>query len=393
MKILFLSSLYYPNIIGGAEISIKILAEELVKRNFKTVVITTSKKDHQEYINGVKVFYISHSNLFWFMESAKKIKIAKPIWHLLNLRNFINEKKIKKIIKNENPDIIHTSNIIGLSSGLWGLLKKENKPIIHTLMDYYPLCWKSTIYNKGKNCKKRCFSCLTLSYFMKYYSKNVDAVVGISNFILKKHLDYNYFKKALKLVIGLPINQNLKVLPKTMFNNPPVFAFVGLLSQTKGIELLLNSFIQRKDDSILLVIGRAKSEKYENFLKETYKNDKIKFTGFSDIKKYLPGIDALIIPSILNEPFGRVIIEAHSFGIPVIASSKGGMPELVKHGTTGLIFSPEIEGDLNKKIDYFVNNRDKILEMSPFCIENAKKYSINNIIDRYQKIYDALVKG
>ena len=64
MKFLIINSLYYPNIIGGAEISVQTLAEEQQKKGIEIVVITLSNKNYIDFVNGVKVYYIYHSNFF-----------------------------------------------------------------------------------------------------------------------------------------------------------------------------------------------------------------------------------------------------------------------------------------------------------------------------------------
>ena len=392
MKILFISSLYYPNIMGGAEISIQMFAEKLVSNGVEITVITSSDTDYTDHVNGVKIYYISHSNLFWLKDSATKAKIIKPLWYLIDLKNLKVENKIKSIIDSEHPDLVHTSNLIGLSSSIWGLCKKIKIPLLHTLMDYYPMCRKSTLYNKGKNCTRRCFSCKVMSFSKKVQSQKVDAVIGISDFILGRHLEEGYFRNALRYMIGLPAYMEPVVAnPKKVLNDPLVFGFIGLLARTKGIELLLDSFFARKDSLKLVVMGKAKNEEYENFLKDKYKSSNIEFLGFCDTKRYLPGIDVLVIPSISNEPFGRVIVEAYAYGVPVLASGRGGIAELVKNGKTGWIFSPETERDLYAKIDYLKKNSNQILNMSRNCILEAQKYTIDIILEKYMEIYKTLL--
>ena len=60
--------------------------------------------------------------------------------------------------------------------------------------------------------------------------------------------------------------------------------------------------------------------------------------------------DVLLVPSSWQEPMTRVILEAMAVGLPTIASSVGGIPEIIKHNINGLLFSPWSKTDLSEKI-------------------------------------------
>ncbi|MEW5925030.1 MAG: glycosyltransferase, partial [Candidatus Zixiibacteriota bacterium] len=71
MKILIVNSLYYPNITGGAERSVQLLAEGLHKTGMDVVVVSTADQDKTDVINEIKVYYINIPNLYW-MRTAKQ---------------------------------------------------------------------------------------------------------------------------------------------------------------------------------------------------------------------------------------------------------------------------------------------------------------------------------
>jgi glycosyltransferase involved in cell wall biosynthesis len=52
-------------------------------------------------------------------------------------------------------------------------------------------------------------------------------------------------------------------------------------------------------------------------------------------------IDALIVPSLWNDTFPGVVFEAFGYGVPVIGSRRGGIPEMIVHGENGLLFDPD----------------------------------------------------
>ena len=393
MKILLFNSLYYPNILGGAEKSVQFLAEHLAKmENITPVVVTTSNKEEIKTINGVKVYYIKIPNFYWFYESNKSNKFLKPLWHLLDSYNFFVGDKINNIIQKENPDVVHTNNLGGFSVYLWKYIKeKYNLPIIHTLRDYYLLCPKTTMFNdkKLKNCNKQCLSCKFYSITRKNLSKYVDTVVGISDFILNKHKFYNYFKTSKKTVIYNPvINHKLVGKQKNPINKYNL-GYVGKLSRNKGIELLLNYFLKLKDKNLILNIYGKGDINYQKYLQKKFsKYDNIIFNGFKKSEEIYNNIDLLIVPSLWNEPFGRIIIEANSNGIPVLASKRGGIIELIKEGENGFLFNPldfnNFKNQLDKSIETFFKQKKKL-------IFNTSLFDINNITKLYVKEYQDLI--
>lgn len=376
---------------GGAEISVQTLAEEQQKNGIETIVITLSDKNCIDFVNGVKVYYIRHPNFYWIYKPDRKIKILVPLRHILSIKNPFMDRKLEEIIRLENPDIVHTNNLIGLSYFFWKAVKKNKKPLVHTLRDYYLLCWKSSLYSKNKNCGSLCRTCRLLSFPKKFFSKYVDAVAGTTNFILRRHFDEGFFLDCKKYMIGSPIKTCMNIFPKKVTNNPLTFAFIGLINKTKGIEELLEIFSVPAFNSNLIVLGKGSNNNYEEDLKSRYSSENIRFMGFSDIPGFMPKIDVIIVPSLWNEPFGRVIIEAYSYGIPVIGSRRGGIPELVEDGRTGFIFDPDKNRDLESKIKIFSGNPGLIPQMSENCISRSEQYSARETTIKYTGLYKNLL--
>jgi len=396
MKILIVNSLYYPNIVGGAEKSTRILAEGIKKKGLNPIVITTSDKDKIGYINGIKVYYVRIPNLYWMKNAKKQSMLKKPFWHLIDSFNIFVKKRISKILDMEKPDLIHTNNLTGFSVYTWKLAKEYDLPVIHTLRDYYLLCPRSTMFKNGKNCETQCLSCKFYSIPKKFSSNNVDTIVGVSKFILNKHLGYGYFKNAkIKTYIYNPVsisNNDENTIRRGNIKKIK-FGFVGMLSPHKGIEFLLKRFWKMDVKAAkLYIFGRGFTKEYENYLMGNYSSDNIFFMGFKSQKEIYSLIDVLIVPSLWNEPFGRIIAESYFYGIPVIASNRGGIPEIVQEGKTGFIFEPEKEGDLEEKVRIFIDNPKLITKFSNNCLDFSKEFTEDKIINKYISLYQVTVK-
>ena len=79
-------------------------------------------------------------------------------------------------------------------------------------------------------------------------------------------------------------------------------------------------------------------------------------TGFRhDIERYMAAVDIFVLPSKTYESFGMVLIEAMATGIPVIGSRLGGIPEIIEHGTNGILVEPGNVEELTQAIKLLVD--------------------------------------
>lgn len=386
MKVLLVNSLYYPNIVGGAEKSIQILAENFqVQGTDVRVVCIHSTKDSTGFHNGVKIYYLHHRNFYHrFQDLPKYKRLLKPLHYLLDTYNPIMGSALEEIIKIEEPKIVHTNNLYGLSPIIWQIARRRKINVIHTIRDHQMICARGHMYRKNKLCKHQCFTCRLLTLSRKEMSENVDVAIGISNYILENHLKKGIFQSCLHSeVIFNPIVSSSPVIPKMKVNKPIRFLYLGGIFEAKGFNLLKNTFSKLthyNGEWELWVAGPGE-------IKAKHKGN-IQFLGVVDSKYLYPQVDVVIVPSLLNEAFGRVIVEANSFGLPVIGTNRGGIPELIKHGETGYIFDPNIEDDFLNQLKRFIENPSLILHLSPGCLTHSHEFKVERIVDQYRRIYN-----
>ena len=119
MKILVVANLYHPYVIGGAEISTKILVEKLAETGHEVSVLTSFRNELIERINGIEVHRIKN-NIYWSYEKDRKTKFRKVLWHLIDDYNFIIVRRLRKILSSNNYDILISSTLEGFS-GITGV--------------------------------------------------------------------------------------------------------------------------------------------------------------------------------------------------------------------------------------------------------------------------------
>lgn len=397
MKILLVNTFYTPDILGGAEISVQKLAEGLVKKGLDVVVICTGKDEIVEHINGVKIYRIKINNLYNPIDHRKTSKIRKTLYRILDIYNIFNYKKIKSILKNEKPDIVNTNNLYGLSPIVWKVSKDLNIKLIHTLRDYYLMCPKVNLLRKDKTICEKCKKiCSIYKYMNKKISNYVDFVTAPSNFTIDLFKKNGFFNNVPSMCIYNAIDidyDNIKSNYISKFNLDKKsldIVYLGTLDIHKGIDILLAAFnkIDRKNLR-LNIAGKGKMEYLVNeYLK---KDNRMKYYGFiedNQKEEILMNADILVIPSMWYEPFGRVIIEAYKYGIPVIGSRLGGIPEIIDHLETGIIVENMSERNLMNALNYFINDNDKINHMMPYIQEKLFIFDIEIQIERFIKLYE-----
>lgn len=151
-----------------------------------------------------------------------------------------------------------------------------------------------------------------------------------------------------------------------------VFGFIGGVTFYKGIHVLVKAYLRLNkiaiDNSELLIYGKYQ-EDYISAIKlengSQYGFGKIKFFGkysTDDLKKIYSNIDIMVLPSVCNDTAPQTIFESFAAGIPIIASNIGGFPDFIEHNKNGLLFETGNSEDLKEKMEYILENPDKIKE-------------------------------
>lgn len=382
MKIAIICTLYPPYVLGGAEISISLLAKGLVAKGNEVIVITTGDSYKEEVIDGVYVYRVKNRNIYWRYPQREKSILRKSLWHLIDIYNPLYHADIKRIISNFKPDVINTSNLCGLSTMVWDIAYKKNIPIVHTLRDYYLLCPQQTMIKGTQSCEKQCLICRSYSAVKKKMSQKVDALVGISDFIREKHIRFGYFKNA-KIVKTIP--NSVDSLQLDSKESTYCIGYIGRLSPEKGIELMIDAFMESKlSKQYKILIAGTGNKSYVDSLMTKYALPQVVFVGKQKQTDFFKQIDLLVVPSLWDEPFGRVVIEAYALHCPVFMSNNGGLKELQVDGISWC-FNTYDNKDLVSLFDGFNNNK-LVVDKSLFDKE-IEKYSNAKVIESYLDVF------
>ena len=394
MKICFISNLYPPSIIGGAEISVKRAADGLVKRGHEVFVITTTTNGNTfiEEVGGVKVYRIKPLNLYTMYKHQNQPELLKPIWHTIDLWNPHSYIIAKNIIKKEKSDIVHVNNFKGLSLSVFSAAKHLNLPLIFTAHDYSLICPRANLlHGSGEICTVPAGLCKAYVKIQKYLVDNKpDLVTAPSQFVIGKLKESGLFEgvKTIKLPLGIELSDR-KV--KKSYNTIDIL-YVGGLSRHKGVHLLINAFKKLEFKNINLhILGKGKDE--DEFKKIAGSDQRIIFHGFvpdEELMELYQKANLTVVPSIWYDNSPMVIYESLINGTPVIGSRIGGIPELIEDGYNGFLFEAGNVDELKKILESLVKNPSELRKLEEGAFESVKKYDMGEHIRKLEELYKSV---
>lgn len=363
MRVLLINKFHYKK--GGAERAYfdtaRILAENGHEVAFFSMEHPNNEGSTCESFFANSVDYLDDQQSF-FSKAKAGLRI---IW------NFEASQKLEALIQAFKPEIAHLHNTYHqLSPSILWMLKKHRVPIVMTLHDYKAVSPNYSLFARGriwfstsgwrclvdrvvKDSLVKSAVCAVetwLHRLIRSYAR-VDRFIAPSHFLIKTYK-----------TLGFPypvqyVPQPLDPFPSlpTEFGGGEYFFFVGRLSVEKGVQTLLEAFTQLPDEK-LVIVGTGPEETVLKEYQEAKGLSNIVFLGFQTgepLDDIFRGAKALILPSVWYENMPYVMLEAFSFGKPVIGSNLGGIPERVQDGSNGFLFEAGNAESLRSAIKRF----------------------------------------
>ena len=252
-----------------------------------------------------------------------------------------------------------------------GIIQVENRPrFLPFLRKRYPHAILSLVLHSTSFITKPYISNTSLTVCLLA----ADVIIVNSDF-LKQFLQKKVPSAAHKIVthyLGVDVTQftskwseegsksSAEMRRKLDCKHCKIILFVGRLIPKKGVHHLLKamkSVIQSEPSAKLVIVGSAfyGSKKETKYVKQLVKAARalprhvifIPYVRHQEMPKWVRMADVLVVPSIGNEAFGLVNVEAMATGVPVVATRIGGIQEVVEEGQTGYLIDPKaIETEL-----------------------------------------------
>lgn len=383
MKILIVHNRYQSNNIGG---------EDIVYDN----ELKSLRELHGE--DNVLAYQVSNDDI-------SKLSLLFGIW--FSRKHYRN---IKKIVRDNNIDIVHVHNFFPLlTPSVFKAAKKSGAKVVHTLHNYRLWCISGILYRDGFGICELCTKSKLPIFGIKnkcYRKSRLQSLVAQAAFSFNKlfkmfkNIDYYFvltdFQRQKVRELGIP---SYKIILKPNSISLAVdqhtqktkqdYIYVGRLEESKGIFELLDTWVSLDDKFVLTVVGDSPDS---DEIINKYSSKNIIFKGKCTRKETLSLISQskyLIQPALLYETFGLTIIEAMSFGVPVIGFDIGTRRDFIKNRENGFITTKnDLQTTIQNSYDY--SNYEL---MSQNAKNTAKQYQNDYIIAKQLEIYKNILEG
>lgn len=335
MKVLVVSALYPPEVIGGAEITLAAICDALAGRGHEIVVLTVGGEAADLVApSGVRVMRRRIPNLYPALPLRPHSRLARAAWHGLDAFNPGGYRLVRRAIDEVRPDLVFSDLLSGISASAWVAGKHAGVPVLQRVCDAYLLSPSlkalfAPAGSAGAVARK------LLRWPHAGLSRSLAGVVGLSRAIVELHLAAGMFEgvptevipSAIPVAVPVPVRRE----------GPLRLGFIGQLVPTKGIEALLAGFVAAGIDATLDVAGTGEAE-YEAGLRRRFADPRVRFLGWtSDKARFFGGIDLCVVPSRVFDTLPTVVIEAFAHHVPVLGAPIGGIPEMVAPGRSGFV--------------------------------------------------------
>lgn len=408
MRILMLSQ-FYPPTIGGEERHVRTLSVALAGYGHDVAVATLWHTGLAEFDidEGVRIYRLRGTLARvdrLFSEAGRRHAPPLPDPELT--------AGLQRVISHEQPDIVHGHNWI-IHSFL-PLKAWSGARLVMSLHDFSLACAKKTLMFAGAPCSGPGFSkCLSCAGEFYGPAKGIPTTLGnwgmgvieraavdiflpvshataAGNRLVGSRLRYEVIPNFVPDTIGADegdtsaIEQHLVQLPPGEY-----LLFVGDLRRDKGVEVLIEAYRGLVDAPPLVMIGR----RTDDTPLELPPNVRIleSWPHQAVMAAWRRSMVALA-PSIWNEPFGIVVIEAMAASKPVIASRIGGLPDIVADGETGLLVPPGDVVALRTAITRLIADPEARARMGLAGSMRVDRFKVCTVVPRIEAVYRGLIE-
>lgn len=335
---------------GGGEKYLYELSESLIER-------------------GHKVRIVGPADIF----SRERFREIAP-YDEMNMKSFLNVFKLTRFLKTHQIEIIHTH--IFRHAIIACLAAKLSKQHVKVVMTRH-------LVKKAKT-----------SMLYRWLYRNIDHIVFVSRAAQQEFLKS---AKQVEAPVNSVVYNAIRQIPESpteISTNPEtaVIGYTGRLTPEKGVDTLIQAFALIKNKKTQLTILGTGNQKYIAQLKTITENSKVNdrviFTGFIDnVYQHIQTFDIAVVPSRWREPFGLVLLEYMSQGIPVISTNNGAQPEIITNGTDGILIDPNNPQLLAEQIDILLEDANLRQQISIAAKKRSLDFSFDKFIDQIETIY------
>ena len=382
MKICFFAHYSITNS-DGATLSMYNIIDEMLRRRIEVAVVLANTRNLENKIAEGKIKFIVAPLYGMRMDLNRKTPMTQMKFFVKSICNSIHKRKIEKVLKSENIDIIH---INGLDSGIGAEIAQKLK---------IPYVWHIRQFMEADLGKK-----LFRERSIYRLVSRASSVIAISKDVQTK-FEPLLGRKMDLLYNGVPVEKyKLEDMPR--FETPITRILLagrisiqkGQMDAIKAVELL----IQRGIDNVLLtLVGQGETKEYLEYVKSYVKKHGLEqrvciLEHLDDLRELRRQCDIGLTCS-KKEAFGRVTVENMLAKMLVIGANTGGTMEIINDGYNGLLYEEGSPESLAERIEYVMLHKDNVQQMIEQGFACAiEDYSINRVVMQILTLYKSIDK-
>jgi len=299
--------------------------------------------------------------------------------------------KMVDVAKHEGLDLLHVHYAIPHASAAYmakQILKREgiNLPVITTLHG-------TDITLLGRDA--------SFEPVISFAINESDAVTAVSQSLRTD--TYNLFGINIDIeVIPNFLNPNLidedivkEIREEYAPNGTPMLIHISNFRPVKRVMDVMEIYKRVNDlkASVLIMVGDGPDRsKAEQFARDHQLSDVVFVGNVKNPMELLSAADVMLLPSE-SESFGLAALEAMASGVPVVSSNAGGLPELNRHGVSGLMSNVGDVDEMAKQVFYLIEKEERLLKFKDQARERASAFSLEAVLPLYEKLYDKVLKS
>ena len=365
MNIGILIGRFPPDLIGGAELQSKQVAEQFAQRGHN-VTVFTRRYHNRPYLEKVDGYTIRRRNELPIPVLRMIWDTFPALWHIARLR--------------PRPQVLLAYQTF--NSGFIGVIAQAIFRI-------------PTIVSIRGNVEYRLKSTISRRFLGPFIYQRARLII-VQTPSIREDVQ-KQFQAAGKAALSNIVQPKMRVIPNGIHlknkarSNGKKIIYVGRLFKKKGVADLLSAMKQISGAEALIVGDGPDRKRLENLASGVA----VKFVGQVDpslVSCYLQQARLLVLPSYSGDGLPNVILEAMACGVPVVATRVAGIPDLVQHGETGFLFEPGDIQSLVSFIDTLLQNDDLWQRFGERCLDVVRYYSWDAVIPHMENLLLDVVK-
>ena len=392
MRVLQVSNFAEP--LGGAEVHMHQVIEALGARGHRVALFAGSEQTEE------------HTEL--------RRVVKRPAWSPADL---IHDPKLltafESFLEEFKPELIHLHNASHLPISLITTLGSHAAPVLMTVHDASVVCANAwLVWGDGTPCPGGVGAkCLSNGCEKNYpfdarvlvasrlrteaLQSNVDAFASPSRFLLERISEDGF-----ENVHHLPYWIEKSPRPEGIERDHDQVLFLGRLAREKGLDVLLRAWArvqQARPQARLTIVGSGPEEQdLRSLAAELGLDVEAIFVGrvpHDQVAEVQARAAIQVIPSIWGENSPVSIYESYLAGLPMVASSIGGIPEMVREGETGLLARPRDPEHLAQRLVELLSDRELQKRLAAGCLASVEQFTPEVHMDQLLPLYEGLLRN